>query len=189
MNCWQTDRKGITEMSRMNNLKGNRFGRLIALEPIGKYKNGEVIWKCKCDCGNETSVRSGNLRNGHTLSCGCYHDNAPKVRQTKHGGWGTRLYYVWKDMRGRCECEYRREYKYYGAKGVSVCDEWQDFEKFRKWALDNGYDEQAKRGECTIDRIDPFGNYEPDNCRWVTLKEQAKNKRPSGAQMKGADDE
>lgn len=166
-------------MSKRNDLTGQRFGRLTAIEPIGRYKNGEVIWKCLCDCGNEVEVRSGNLRSEHTKSCGCYHDDAHKPRLTKHGGWGTRLYFVWKDMKGRCECDYRREYKYYGAKGVSVCDEWQDFGSFRDWALQNGYDEKAEYGQCTIDRIDPYGNYEPSNCRWVSMAEQAKNKRKS----------
>ena len=81
-------------------------------------------------------------------------------------------------MRNRCYNPHRNSYRYYGAKGVRICDEWRDdYSKFREWALANGYDENAPRGQCTIDRINPFGDYEPSNCRWVDLKTQARNRR------------
>ena len=76
----------------------------------------------------------------------------------------------------RCETSTDKEYKYYGAKGVAVCEAWHDYILFKKWALDNGYDENAKYGDCTIDRINPNGNYEPSNCRWVDMKTQNNNK-------------
>lgn len=81
-------------------------------------------------------------------------------------------------MKQRCFREKTPEFKWYGALGVSVCEEWKNsYEKFREWSIANGYDQNAKRGECTLDRIDPYGNYEPGNCRWVDMHEQAKNKR------------
>ena len=82
-------------------------------------------------------------------------------------------------MKKRCENKNCKSYKWYGAKGVSVCDEWHDYSAFKKWALDNGYDEKAEKGECTIDRINPYGDYEPSNCKWVSMAEQARNKRNS----------
>lgn len=87
-------------------------------------------------------------------------------------------------MLNRCERERVHEYKWYGALGVKVCDEWHDFAVFRDWANSSGYDPDAPHGKCTIDRIDPYGDYEPSNCRWVTMAEQARNKRRNSPNVK-----
>ncbi|MCZ9311788.1 MAG: hypothetical protein O0V67_00275 [Methanocorpusculum sp.] len=94
-----------------------------------------------------------------------------RINATTHGCFGTPLYRVWNAMKQRCKNPAVKEYKYYGAKGISVCKEWEHFEKFRDWSLSNGY----KQG-LTLDRIDTCGNYQPLNCRWVTVKEQQRNK-------------
>lgn len=97
--------------------------------------------------------------------------------KTIHGGAATRLYSVWRGMHSRCYQKSHNCYKYYGARGITICDEWlHDFGAFREWAMANGYDENAPRGQCTIDRIDNDKGYSPDNCRWVDMKVQAKNK-------------
>lgn len=84
---------------------------------------------------------------------------------------------VWAEIGQRCNNHKNKSYKYYGAKGVSRCEEWDDYGEFREWAYNNGYDDLAKFGVCTIDRINPYGDYEPNNCRWVTIAEQNRNKR------------
>lgn len=162
-------------------ITGKRFGRLVALECVGKDKYGKALWLCKCDCGNEAVVAGSLLRRGTTQSCGCI-ANELRVKNfmgahRTHGGSKSRLYYVWHNMRTRCERENNRGYKWYGALGVSVCDEWQDFGNFQEWAMKSGYDPNAPRGECTLDRIDPCGNYEPSNCRWVPMSVQRRNRR------------
>lgn len=96
------------------------------------------------------------------------------IANTIHGGYGTRLYRIWKGVLSRCRNESSTDYKWYGAKGVTVCEEWNEYVNFRDWAISNGY-----KDDLTIDRIDPFGNYEPSNCRWATIKEQNFNKRNS----------
>lgn len=156
-------------------IKGKRFGRLVAIEPVGRDKQGYVLWRCKCDCGNEKFASLKNLGHG-TISCGCYRTEQSIERCTKHGMSRSRLYHVYRGIMSRCNVPTTHAYENYGGRGIKVCDEWQDFEKFAEWALANGYQE-AERGKCTLDRIDVNGNYEPSNCRWVTMRTQERNRR------------
>jgi len=135
------------------------------------------MWLCQCDCGNEVTVSGNNLRSGNTKSCGCLlREQCANMNKT-HGGRNTRLYRVWLGMRERCNNPNHAGYNNYGGRGIQVCSEWDSFEAFRDWAFGTGYDEYAKRGVCTIDRIDPDRNYCPENCRFITHKEQQNNKR------------
>ena len=159
-------------------LTGEKYNRLLVLQRFGTNGIGRgVLWECLCDCGNKTIVRSGDLTKGHTKSCGCLRRERVSQARKKHGDRGGRLYAVWRTMRRRCENPKHRDYEWYGAKGVKVCDEWQDYSTFKEWSIANGYDITAPKGKCTIDRIDPYGIYEPSNCRWVSMKEQNANKR------------
>lgn len=161
------------------NLKGQRFGRLEVLEFVGVNERRHNLWKCQCDCGNQTIVTASSLVTGHTQSCGCLMRETTAKHFTKHGESSSRLYVVWSGMINRCENSSNKSYQYYGGRGIKVCDEWRnDFMAFKNWAIANGYDDKAQYGDCTIDRIDVNGNYEPSNCRWVDNLTQARNKRP-----------
>lgn len=147
-------------------LTGKRFGKLTVVKEAERVR-GLHAWECICDCGNTSIVPTASLRTGNTKSCGCL--------SKSHGGSGTRLYIVWTRMMDRCYRTKTERYKNYGARGITVCDDWHDFSNFRDWAMQSGYDPQAKRYDCTLDRIDVNGNYEPSNCRWITMKEQSQN--------------
>lgn len=171
-------------MGKLVDLVGQKFGRLIVIERADETTRcGHAKWLCQCECGKTFVAASNNLRFGNTTSCGCLQSEiASEIGKanTKHGQSRTRLYKVWCGMIGRCYDPGKAYYKYYGGRGITVCAEWRkDFEAFSDWAMKNGYDPTAGRGECTIDRINTDGNYCPDNCRWVTMREQNTNRRNS----------
>lgn len=166
-------------MSEAKNLTGRRFGRLLALKPTDERRGKCVVWECQCDCGNIAYVRSGDLLSGNNISCGCrkkeYYEEGT-VR--KHGEINTRLYYIWISMKNRCNNPKNPSFKNYGARGIFVCDEWQEnYDCFKTWAYENGYNDKADFGKCTIDRIDNDKGYSPENCRFVDMKTQVHNRR------------
>ena len=154
-------------------LTGQKFGKLTALVGIKREGKSQVYWQCICDCGNTSEVDSWSLRKNRTKSCGCNRGLA-LPDQTKHGYYNSRTYHTWEGMKQRCQNPNATRYESYGAVGVSVCERWQKFENFLE---DMGERPKGK----TLDRIDPFGNYEPSNCRWATYKEQVHNQRRSTA--------
>ena len=164
-------------MSNLIDLRNNRFGRLLVIRRDENSSSGEPRWFCKCDCGNTKTIQGNHLRHGAIRSCGCLEaENRLKVNKT-HGGSDTRLYGVWLGIRKRCFNPNEPAFPNYGGRGITVCNEWESYSSFRKWAMATGYDPKAKRGKCTIDRINVNGNYEPSNCRWVDMKIQRQNQR------------
>lgn len=157
-------KKSPRKRIKVEEIIGKTFHELTVIKKAGKDKQGTLLL-CQCSCGNTTLLHTRDIVSGNTRSCGCL--------GTKHKQYGTRLYQTWADMKRRCYNEDSKSYKYYGAKGVEVCAEWkEDFQSFYDWAMSHNYNDNL-----TIDRINPFGNYEPSNCKWSTRLEQAKNTR------------
>ena len=161
---------------KLQDLIGMRFGRLVVVRRAENNRHNRVMWECVCDCGNITNpIEAGALRSGNTKSCGCIHSEQLRERVTTHGKKGTRLYRIWQGMLRRCDNPKRKDFHHYGGRGISVCDEWRQFDEFYKWAMANGYQE-----DLTIDRKDVNGSYCPDNCQWATRYEQTHNRRGAG---------
>ncbi|MGO5267407.1 hypothetical protein ACTQ1D_01835 [Parafannyhessea umbonata] len=158
----------------MSDLEGKRFGRLTAIRCVGRNKWRDSIWECSCDCGNVTTVSEGHLKDGHTTSCGCFAREERSRRATRHGllrgGKKPRTFIIWNDMKARCFNPRSVSYPRYGARGISVCDEWLDYETFNEWAMAHGYADGLE-----LDRIDNDGPYCPSNCRWVTRSRNQRN--------------
>lgn len=154
-------------MPALVDIKGKQFGRLTAIEYVGKRK-----WLCKCTCGNTKEINSGSLLRGVSKSCGCYRKEFTKANNTRHGMSKTKVHECWKNMMQRCYNKNNTGYKNYGARGITVCESWHKFENFYA-AMGN-----PPAGH-SLDRIDVNGNYEPSNCRWVTQNTQQRNRRNS----------
>ena len=164
--------------TRAKDMIGKKFNMLTVVKRVANQGNYSRYF-CLCDCGNTRLVLGQNLRSGRVKDCGCVSQVLRNKHISKntsvrtHGLSRTRLYNIWLGMRDRCSREKNQDYNLYGGRGIKVCEEWKnDFLTFREWALKNGY-----KSDLSIDRIDPNGNYEPANCRWITLTEQTYNKR------------
>lgn len=162
-------------MKTAQNLTGQTFGRWTVLSRAPNQGH-LTSWLCKCECGTERTVLRQSLAEGRSKSCGCFNLEAIARRNHKHGhapaGGETGTYLKWKSMKRRCFDVKAKGYRYYGGRGITVCERWRD--SFANFLAD--------MGECpfgrTLDRKDPNGNYEPSNCRWATYAEQTRNRRP-----------
>lgn len=167
-------------MGKYTDLTGLQFGRLTVIAKakpsIRTDGKPRTRWRCRCECGNEIIVNGDNLTRGNTVSCGCYQKDITSNIKKTHGKTNTRLYSVWSGIKSRCYNKNVYEYRWYGARGITMCDEWKaDFDSFYNWSIANGYDETAPRGSCTIDRIDANQGYSPENCRFVSQQQQMNN--------------
>jgi hypothetical protein len=157
-------------MPKRKDITGQRIGKLVA-KRFGPNINGCTTWICQCDCGNETTVTTQNLRPKHTTSCGCVKKAVvAKGANSSHGMRRTRIYAGWRAMKDRCLNPNNHAYDRYGGRGITICERWMKFENFHQ-------DMGDKPAGLTLDRIDNDGNYEPGNCKWSTPAEQARNRR------------
>jgi len=154
-------------MGKFEDLTGKKFGRWTVIKDE-RRKDGKAL--CRCECGVERLVSKKSLKRKISQSCGCLAHEKIIGTNITHGGSKTNLYQRWQGMRNRCFNKNVKNYKYYGGRGITVCDEWLTFGPFKKWALVSGYSKSL-----SLDRIDINGNYDPSNCRWVTMKEQMGN--------------
>ena len=160
-------------MSRKIDMSGGRYGRLTVIKEAGR-KRKEVLWECRCDCGRIAHVSGYYLRSGHTKSCGCLIPETSKKVNVTHGLYKTRLHCIYTNMKTRCYNPNYYLYHRYGGRGIAICDDWlgeNGLHNFAEWSMKNGYSENL-----SIDRIDNDKGYSPENCRWVTMKQQQNNR-------------
>lgn len=163
-------------MGIIKDMSGFEFNGCKVMKRAHQNNEYKYYWECECFCGERFLVLGTLIRKGDVKSCGCYRSKILKKQQIKnktHGGSGTRLFRIWVGMRSRCNNEKdKHHYHDYGGRGIKVCKEWESFENFKVWSLANNYND-----ELSIDRIDNDKGYNPDNCRWVDMKTQARNRR------------
>lgn len=166
-------------MPNFKNLTGEKFGRLTVIGVSRKVESGNrerYYWRCKCDCGNEKEVRTDCLTSGLVKSCGCLKKDQDKINLTKyhkHKLSHTKLWDTYYGMKSRCYDKTDKRYSDYGGRGIEICPEWlENFENFVSWSLENGFDDNLQ-----IDRIDNDSGYSPQNCRWISTKENCRNRR------------
>jgi hypothetical protein len=160
---------------RYKDRTGQRFGHLSVEADVGRTSKGGVLWRCKCDCGQVTSVASSNLQNGHTQSCGCLRNASLNedqlARRRTHGMTRSPEYLSWVAMIQRCTNANHEAFKSYGGRGIKVCDRWRD--SFEAFLADMG---PRPSLEHSLDRHpDKDGGYEPGNVRWATYRQQNRN--------------
>lgn len=155
-------------MSKYLDLLGKTFSKLTVIKiSHRRSSSGGRFWICKCECGQEKETSSDRLVRGKTTSCGCLKNNNSQKRKHKPK---PRLYRIWQGMKVRCANKNHKDYKYYGEKGISFCDSWSQYVNFEA-DMKSSY-----KDHLSLDRIDPLKNYSKENCRWIELKNQNKNK-------------
>ena len=162
-------------MTEKIDMTGRVIGRLLVIEECGRNARGQALWRCRCECGNEVTVLGYNLRNGNTTSCGCYHRECSAEAHTMHGMSKTRLHSIWMGMLKRVgviKGASEKNKHNYQDRGITVCSEWLVFENFRDWALSHEYSDDLE-----IDRKDNDKGYCPENCQWVSRRENTNNRR------------
>lgn len=176
-----SNKENENKLHYFKNRAGEKYGRLTALEYLYTNKRRKAVWLCKCDCGNIVQISSEKLSTGNTKSCGCLHSDKSKEKiktlikkQTKYTRkFEKEISIIFNQMKQRCYNKKCKAYKNYGGRGIKICDEWlENFNSFYLWSIKNNFN-----SNLSIDRIDVNGNYEPNNCRWITNLEQQNNKR------------
>lgn len=158
-------------MGTLNDIAGQRFGRLQVLHRSGSTPRGAAVWRVRCDCGTEKDCRTDTLTNGITVSCGCYRSECSSTRSRTHGMTNTFEFSAWKSMRQRCNYVKHPKYHLYGGRGIEVCRRWEKFENF---VIDMGLCPFEKG---SIERLNGDKNYTPSNCVWLLKAHQSKTRR------------